>query len=88
MWPLMRARGATQMHDSRSGQQQELQHQQQQKIAAAALAADEVILRQSAVALLAEAVTAAGAGAYRYLNDVLDVAVGVLKVLICWRQAM
>lgn len=46
----------------------------------AALAADRDILRQSAVSLLAEAVSTAGAAAYRYLDDVLDMAVGVLQM--------
>jgi hypothetical protein len=49
-------------------------------IAVAAAAADQDILRQSAVALLAEAVTTAGEGSYRYLDDVLDIAVGVLSM--------
>jgi hypothetical protein len=49
-------------------------------IAIAAAAADQDILRQSAVALLAEAVVTAGEGAYRYLDDVLDIAVGVLSM--------
>jgi hypothetical protein len=49
-------------------------------ISAAAAAGDQDILRQSAVALLAEAVITAGEGAYRYLDDVLDIAMGVLSM--------
>lgn len=46
----------------------------------AALAADRDILRQSAVSLLAEAVSTAGPAAYRYLDDILDMAVGMLQM--------
>lgn len=43
-------------------------------------AADADILRQSAVSLLAEALALAGAASYRYLDDVLDLALGILSV--------
>lgn len=41
-------------------------------------AADADILRQSAVSLLAEALSLAGPAAYKYLDDVIDLALGVL----------
>ena len=54
---------------------------------ATAEAADEVILRQSAVSLLAEAVQTAGGAAHRFLHDVLDVAVGVLSMESAYTQS-
>lgn len=42
--------------------------------------ADADILRQSAVSLLAEALVLAGPASYRYLDDVMDLALGVLNL--------
>ena len=46
----------------------------------AALSADAILLRQSAVSLLAESMAAAGWSAARHLADVLDVAIGILTM--------
>jgi L-amino acid N-acyltransferase YncA len=48
--------------------------------AAAAEAADQILVRQSAVALLTEALITAQAAAYPYLDDALDIACGVLTM--------
>lgn len=50
----------------------------EKKIIKAALSADNVLLRQSAVSLLAEAISTAGWSAANYMLDTLDIAVGIL----------
>lgn len=55
-------------------------------VASVAESADRVLLRQSALSLLAEAVVAAGFGAAPYLADIVDVATGVLVMELGGRQ--
>jgi hypothetical protein len=55
--------------------------------AAAAEAADQILLRQSAVALLTEALITAQAAAYPYLDDALDIACGVLTMETGYTQS-
>jgi hypothetical protein len=55
--------------------------------ATAAEAADQILLRQSAVALLTEALITAQAAAYPYLDDALDIACGVLTMETGYTQS-
>ena len=57
------------------------------KIRNAALSADNVLLRQSAVSLLAEAISTAGWSAANYMIDTLDIAVGILTFEMKLTQA-
>jgi len=50
----------------------------EKKIIKASLSADTVLLRQSAVSLLAEAISTSGWSAAKYMIDTLDIAVGIL----------
>ena len=55
-------------------------------IASVALNADAVLLRQSALTVLGDAVTAAGWSCIPLLNDVIDIALGILLLEIKSRQ--
>jgi len=57
------------------------------KILDAALSADSVLLRQSAISLLAEAISTAGWSAANYMIDTLDIAVGILTFEMKLTQA-
>ncbi len=48
---------------------------------------DSLILRQSALSLLAECVTCSGWGAHRYIHDVIDIAIGILHHELSYTEA-
>jgi len=74
--------------DLKSKRKNEIKNEMNEmKILNAALSADSILLRQSAVSLLAEAISTAGWSAANYMIDTLDIAVGILTFEMKLTQA-